>query len=182
MINRVIPFLIFIIVLFMTSCEPSVPESEYASEMRTTIEQLSRWQIHYKDFETLLMEPGASPGGLSRIEMIELYNIATTYQISRDDYVDMGFLPLDILVGDAGKFAREGRGIEEILMTVKPDEEMQSTHQAVLECLQTRVAFAEGLVSSIKELVPVDLSGDVAVCVTFEADLEKLTTYVNAEQ
>lgn len=179
MIQKVLPFLIVTIMFFITSCGTTAPQSKYASEMEQTVEQLSKWQIHYEDFETLLMLPGATPGGLSRIEMIELYNMATTYQITRDDFVDMGFAPLDILVGDASKFAREGRGIEETLSAVTPDEEIQTAHQAVLKCLQTRVAFAEGLASSIRELVPVDLSGDTLPCSTFDADLEKLTTYVN---
>jgi hypothetical protein len=181
MIKRAIPFLITIM-FFITSCGPSAPQSKYAADMESTIEQLSKWHIHYKDFETLLMAPDATPSGFSRIEMIELYNMAATYQITREDFVDMGFLPLDVLVGDANKFAREGRGIEETLLAVTPDEAIQTTHQAVLECLQTRVAFAEGLAASIRDLVPVDLSGDVSVCGTFDADLEKLTAYVNANQ
>jgi hypothetical protein len=45
--------------------------------------------------------------------------------------------------------------------------------------MQTRVAFAEGLSSSLKNLEPVDLSGDTSPCNSFDADLEKLTTYVN---
>lgn len=182
MIKRALPFLIITLLFSMTSCGASAPQSRYASVMEPTIEQLSRWQVHYQDFETLLMAPGANPSGFSRIEMIELYNMATAYQISREDFVEMGFQPLDVLVGDANKFAREGRGIEKMLLAVTPDEEIQAAHQAILECLQTRVAFAEGLAASIRDLVPVDLSGDTSPCSTFDADLEKLTAYVNGHK
>jgi hypothetical protein len=147
--------------------------------MQPAVEQLAKWQIHYQDFETLLLEPGASPGGLSRLDMIELYNMATAYKITRDDYADMGFLPLDALVGDAGKFAREGQSIEGLLTAATPDQEIQATHEAVLKCGQTRVAVGEGMASAIRDLGPVDLSGDISVCNTFEDNLEKLTAYVN---
>lgn len=179
MIKKALPFLIVTVLFIITSCGGSAPQSKYASEMEPTVEQLARWQIHYQDLETLLMAPDATPSGFSRIEMIELYNMATVYQITREDFVEMGFQPLDVLVGDANKFVREGRGIEEILLASTPDDDIQATHQAVLKCLQTRIAFADGLASSIRDLVPVDLSGDVSVCGTFESDLEKLTTYVN---
>ena len=180
MIKKALPFFIVTVMFFTTSCgTPSTPKSRYTSDMAPAVEQLAKWNIHWGDFETLLMDPSATQNGMSRLDMIELYNMATSYEISRDDYVDMGFLPLDILVGDANKFAREGQGLIDAISAVTPDNEIQETHQAVLKCVQTRVAFAEEVSTSIRELEPVDLSGDVSPCGNFDADLEKLTTYVN---
>lgn len=179
MIKKAQPLLIFTIMFFMTSCGTSIPQSAYASAMGPTMDPLSKWQIHYNDFETLLLDTGASANGMSRLEMIELYNMATQYQVTRDDYIDMGFLPLDSLVGDAGKFAREGQSLIDALSAVNPDKEIQETHQAVLKCLQTRVALAEEISTSIRDLEPVDLSGDASPCSNFNADLETLNTYVN---
>ncbi len=179
MIKKALPFLIVTIIFFMASCGASVPQSAYVSEMGPTMDPLSKWQIHYNDFETLLLDTSGSANGMSRLEMIEFYNMATQYKVTRDDYIDMGFLPLDSLVGDAGKFAREGQSLIDALTAVTPDQEIQETHQAVLKCLQTRVAFAEEISTSIRDLEPVDLSGDASPCSNFDADLEKLTTYVN---
>jgi hypothetical protein len=179
MIKKALPFFIVTIIFFITSCGAPAPQSEYASQMDPTMGQLATWKTHYGDFETLLLDTSGSPSGLSRLEMLELYNMATQYKVSRDDYVNMGFLPLDSLVGDAGKFAREGQSLIDSLSAVTPDEEIQETHQAVLKCIQTRVAFAEEISTSIRDLEPVDLSGDTTPCSNFDADLEKLTTYVN---
>src|SRR5512146_2627219 len=105
MIKKALPFLIVTLMFFITSCgTPAAPKSGYASAMAPAVEQLAKWKIHYGDFETLLLDTSGSPNGMSRLEMIELYNMATQYKVTRDDYINMGFLPLDILVGDAGKF------------------------------------------------------------------------------
>jgi hypothetical protein len=181
MIKKALPFLIFIIMFFISSCGPSVPNTGYASDMGPVMEKLSKWQTHYQDFETLLTEPGSPQGGMSRLEMIDLYNMATAYKITREDYVNMGFLPLDILVGDANKFAREGQGLIDTLSSVTPDDKIQATHQAILKCIQTRVAFAEGISSSLKKLEPIDLSGDTSPCANIDADLQKLAAYVNGK-
>ena len=179
MIKKALPFLIVTILFLIASCGTPAPRSGYASSISPAVEQLAKMKIHWGDFETLLMDPSATQNGMSRLDMLELYNMATAYQISRDDYVDMGFVPLDILVGDANKFAREGQGLIDTLSALAPDEEIQATHQAVLKCVQIRVAFAEELSTSIRDLEPVDLSGDFSPCSSFDADLEKLTTYVN---
>jgi hypothetical protein len=180
MIKKALPFLIVTIMFFITSCgTPAAPKSGYASAMAPSVEQLAKWKTHYGDFETLLLDTSGSPNGMSRLEMIELYNMATQYKVTRDDYITMGFLPLDALVGDAGKFAREGQSLIDALAAVTPDKEIEETHQAVLKCVQTRVTFAEGISTSIRDLKPVDLSGDVSPCSNFDADLEKLTAYVN---
>jgi len=183
MIKKALPFLIATIVFIITSCgTASAPKSAYASDMAPAVEQLAKWQLHYGDFETLLTEPSDSQNGMSRIEMIELYNMATEYKISREDYLNMGFVPLDALVGDANKFAREGKSLIDTLSAVTPDKEMQATHQDILKCVQTRVAFAEEISSSIKNLDPVDLSGDMSPCTNVDADLEKLKAYVNGHK
>ncbi len=172
--------LIVTIMFFIISCgAPAAPNSGYVSAMAPAVEQLAKWKIHYGDFETLLLDTGGSPNGMSRLEMLELYNMATQYKVTRDDYINMGFLPLDILVGDAGKFAREGQSLVDALSAATPDKEIEETHQAILKCVQTRVAFANEISTSIRDLQPVDLSGDVSPCSNFDADLEKLTAYVN---
>jgi hypothetical protein len=182
MIKKAVPFLIFTVLFFMTSCGTSAPKTGYVSDMAPVVEQLSRWQTHYQNFESLLMESSDNQGGMSRLEMIDLYNMATGYKISREDYVNMGFLPLDALVGDGNKFARESHALIDSLSAITPDEKIQDTHQAILKCVQTRVAFAEEISSSIRDLEPIDLSGDASPCATFDADMEKLTTYVNANK
>jgi hypothetical protein len=181
MIKKAVPFLIFTIMFFLTSCGGSAPETGYASEMGLMTEQLSNWETHYKDFETLLMDP-TGQNGMSRLDMIELYNMATGYKITRQDYVNMGFLPLDALIGDGNKFAREGQSLIDTLSKVTPDKEMQDTHQAILKCVQTRVAFAEEISSSLRNLEPIDLNGDTTPCGNFDADLKKLTDYVHANK
>src|SRR5512139_1257955 len=179
MIKKALPFLIVAILFLIAACGTPAPKSGYVSDISPAVEQLAKLNIHWGDFETLLMDPSATQNGMSRLDMIELYNMATSYKISREDYVDMGFVPLDILVGDANKFAREGQGLIDTLSALTPDEEIQAAHQAVLKCIQTRVAFAEEISTSIRDLEPVDLSGDVSPCSNFDADLETLTTYVD---
>ena len=175
-------FILITALLLLTACRASAPQSSYVSAMEPVVGQLARWQIHFGDFETRLTAPGASPSGMSLAEMIDFYNMATQYQITREDYANMGFSPLDLLVGDANKFAKEGRGIQDLLTAATPDEDIKAVHEAVLSCVKTRVAFAEGISSSIRDLVPVDMSGDVSVCDNFDTDLQKLTDYVKANQ
>ena len=182
MIKRAMPFLMIAVVFLMTSCGTSTsPQSEYASQLAPALEMLSKFQDHYVKFESLLTEPvsGAGGSGMSRLDMIELYNLATEYNITREDYVTLGFMPLDMLVGESNKLAREGTDILAILSDVTPEASVQTIHQAVLQCVQTRVDFAESLATSIKNLGPVELSGDASVCSTFDADLEKITSYVS---
>jgi hypothetical protein len=179
MIKRAAPFLIAFLMFLTASCGTSAPLNSYVADMQPTMEQLAKWQVHYTNFEALLTDPGAIPNGMSRLDMIELYNMATGYKITREDYVSMGFSPLDLLVGEANKVATEGRSIEQILSASTPDDEIKASHETVLKCVQTRAAFVEGLSAAIRDLVPVDLSGDASACNTFDADLAKLTAYVN---
>ena len=41
----------------------------------------------------------------------------------------------------------------------KPDDEIQAAHQAVLKCVQIRVAFANEISTSIRDLEPVERPG-----------------------
>src|SRR5262245_44574001 len=110
MMKKFIYFLIVTTIFLMASCGTSaLPQKSYVSQMEPAIEKLSKWQDHYIKFETLLTEPisASSGGGMSRLEMIELYNMATEYKITREDYVNMGFMPLDDLVGESTKVAKE---------------------------------------------------------------------------
>ena len=66
--------------------------------MQPAIEQLTKWEAVNIDLASLLIDPEKSSTGVPRMQMIELYNIATGYKITRDDYVGMGFQPLDVLV------------------------------------------------------------------------------------
>lgn len=183
MFKKALPFLVVTLLIFMTSCgTSSAPKTGYASDMVPAVEQLAKWKIHYGDFETLLVDPTKGQNSMSRLEMIDLYNMATSYKITREDYVNLGFAPLDTLVGDANKFAREGHALIDTLSALKPDAEIQGTHQAVLNCVKTRVVFAEEISSSLRDLEPVDLSGDTSPCNNFDADLKKLTDYVNTNK
>jgi hypothetical protein len=184
MIKRSLPFLIATMMFLIAACGTSVPPSSYASAMEPAIETLARWQDVNTDLEGLLTDPGKSSSGVPRIQMIELYNLATEYKITRDDYVGMGFQPLDILVGDAHKIAQEGHTLLETLSAVVPVPETEAAHQAVVKCIQERVAFAEGLEKSLKQLTPVDLNlyDQATDCVSFDANLEKLNSFVKANR
>jgi hypothetical protein len=181
MIKRAVPVLITILMFLTTSCGASSLQTNYAAEMQPAIEKLPAWQTAYTALEMDLTDPGTTTNNMSRLEMIELYNMAAEYKITRDDYANLGFASLDLLVGDANKVATQGRNILDTLSTVTPAQETESAHQSVVKCMQARVAFAEGLSASIKNLGPIDLSqfGNSNDCSTFDADLQKLTAYVN---
>ncbi len=65
------------------------------------------------------------------------------------------------------------------LSSVTPDQDIKSVHETVLKCVEARSGFADRLSAAIKDLGPVDLSGDDSVCQTFDASLKQLTDYVN---
>jgi hypothetical protein len=177
-------FFVIAAMMLMASCSVSSPSSAYASGMQPTIEKLKNWQAVNAELEGLLTDGTQSSTGVPRIQMIELYNLATEYKITRDDYVSMGFQPLDFLVGDAHKITQQGHDILDALSKVTPVQETEAAHQSVAKCIEARVALAEELESSLKELTPVDLSlyDNSSVCASFDADLEKLTTYMNANK
>ena len=180
--KRIIPFLLASMMFLMASCgTSSSPQNNYASEMQPAIEQLTKWEAVNIDLASLLIDPEKSSTGVPRMQMIELYNIATGYKITRDDYVGMGFQPLDVLVGDATKIAKDGHSILDTLSAATPVPELEAAHQGIAKCIQERSAFAEELESSLKELSPIDLTlyDNSPDCASFDANLEKLTTYVN---
>jgi len=181
--KKVVPFLIAI-VFFMSACATASPKSNYAAKASPAIEKLSQWQTTYTKLVTLLNDPVTAVNGndISRLEMIELYNMAITYKISREDYVNLGFSPLDEIVGESNKLATEGREIQDILSSATPDTSIRAAHETVLKCVQTRSKYAGDLASAIKDLKPVDMNGDDTICNTFDADLQKLTTYLNANK
>ncbi len=181
--KKIVPFLIAI-VFFMSACGAASPKSNYAAEASPAIEKLSNWQTTYTKLVTLLNDPVTDVNGnnISRLQMIELYNMAMDYKISREDYVNLGFSPLDELVGQSNKLATEGKDIQNILSSATPDTSIQAAHETILKCVQTRSKYAADLASAIKDLKPVDLNGDDTICNTFDADLQKLTTYVNTNK
>lgn len=169
----------------MASCGTSVsPQNSYASQMTPALEKLATWQKHNTTIEGLFNDPvtAANGVGMSRMEMLDLYNMATEYKITREDYVNLGFSQLDVLVGEAVKVANTGKEIESLMSSLTPDQEIQTAHETVLKCVQARSAFADKLSSSIRDLGPVDLSGDDSVCKTFDASLKEVTDYVNGQQ
>ena len=184
MIKRALPFLVLIFMFLIASCGTSAIQNNYATQMEPAIRQLENWQSVNADLEGLLTDSQLSSSGVPRLQMIELYNLAAEYKITRDDYVGMGFQPLDILVGDAHKISQQGHKLIETLSAVKPVQETQAAHQTVVKCIQERVAFAEELESSLKELSPVDLSlyDKASDCGALDTNLQKLTDYVNANK
>jgi hypothetical protein len=175
-------FFILILVLLSACSAFTSPQKSYATAMEPAVEQLSKWQNDFSEFETLLTETLDADSGITRLQMIELYNIGVDeYQITRDQYSQLGLNSLDALVGPAVGLSKDGKAILETLSAVTPVEGIQDDHQVVLDCLQARVAFADELSSSIKDLSAIDMNkaGDLIACEPFAASLEKLTTFVN---
>ena len=181
MIKKVLIFFAVTALFVITSCGPSTsPQKSYAAEMSPAIELLNKWQADYTALEALLTDTLSGSSATSRLQMIELYNIATELQITRDDYMSLGFSPLDDLVSPSVKFSKDGHAILDIISDVIPVEETETVHQSVLKCVQTRVLFAEELSAAIKKLGPIDMSkaGALSSCDTFEASLETLTAFI----
>ncbi len=172
--------------LFVTaSCMATTPQKSYVAEMQPALELLEEWQNDYDEIEILLTEPLDSATGITRLQLIEFYNIATEeYQITRDEYSKVGLMPLDALAGPSINSSKDGQSILKILSSVTPMEEIQADHQAVVDCVQTRVGFADELSSSIKDLNTIDMNkaGELVSCDTFDASLEKITAFVNENE
>jgi len=150
--------------------------------MQPAIELLEKWQNDYLSLETMLTDPLDASSDITRSQLIELYNIATTeYHITRDDYSKLGLMPLDALVGPSVNLSKDGQSILKILTAVSPAAAIQADHQIVLECVQSRIAFADELSSSIKGLSDIDMTkaGDLVSCEPFDVSLQKLTAFVN---
>ena len=182
MLKRLIPFLMVTLVFVIASCVPATtPQNTYAAKMQPAIELLAKSQNDFSSLEALLTEQLDSATGVTRLQLIDLYNVAMEYQISRDDYSNLGLMPLDALVAPAVKLSKDGKSILDSLAEVTPLEDMQADHQVILDCLQKRIAFADELASSIKELNAIDMNraGELFACDQFDASLEKVTTFVD---
>jgi len=185
MIKRLVSLRIVAVLFVIASCVPATtPQNRYATEMLPALTLLEKWQDDFTNIETLLTEPLDPTTGITRLQLIELYNLAMEYQISREDYSSLGLMSLDALVGPSANLSRDGQSILDILSEVTPVEEIQADHQVILECLQTRIAFADELASSIKKLSAIDMSkaGDLDACDPFDESLEKLTVFVDEER
>jgi hypothetical protein len=180
MTKKVISFLVVAAMFLMASCSAS-PQKRYATEMEPAIELLVKWQSDFADFQTLLNDSASSSSGIAPIQIIEFYNIATQYTITKDDYKTMGFSPLDAIVNPAVELSTDGKNILNIISIVTPVEEIQAAHEAIVKCVQMRVGLTEELSSAITALRPIDLSqiGDASDCDTFDAAFGKLTTFVD---
>lgn len=182
MIKKIVPFLMVAILFFATSCGISTtPQQRYASEIQPALELLIKWQNDFSSLETLLTEELDPATGITRLQMIELYNLATEYQITRDEYSQLGLMPLDALVAPSVNISKDGQKILEIFSAATAVEEIQETHQVVLDCVQTRIAFADEVSSSIKDMTSIDMSkaGALVACDPFDTSMQKLTTFVN---
>ncbi|MGE5374127.1 MAG: hypothetical protein ACM3XO_03650 [Bacteroidota bacterium] len=180
--KRILLSLVAATVFLLAACgKAASPRSGYAAQMAPAMEKLTTWQGTNARLETLFNESVtvANGAGMTRMEMIDLYNMATDYKITREDYINLGFSPLDAVARESLKVANEGKEVESLLSSVTPDQDIKSAHEAILQCIQTRSAFAQKLSSAIKNLGPVDLSEDDSVCKTFDASLKQVTDYVN---
>ena len=152
--------------------------------MQPVIEPLAKFQSDFSSLETLLTEPLDQATGVTRLQLIDLYNVAMEYQISRDDYSNLGLMPLDALVAPAVKLSKDGKSILDSVAEVTPVEDMQADHQVISDCLQKRIAFADELASSIKELSAIDMNkaGELVACDQFDTSVEKLTAFVDGNK
>jgi hypothetical protein len=186
MIKRVIPLLIVPVLFIVTSCGvATTAQDQYAVEMKSALQLLAESQDDYANLESLLTVPLDPATGVTRLQMIELYNIAAEeFQIGRDDYFSLGLNALDALVGPSIDFSKDGQEILKILLEVAPVEEIQTDHQNVLECVQTRVAFADELSSSLKELSAIDMTkaGDLVACESFDTSLGNIKAFANGSK
>ncbi|HSJ89071.1 MAG TPA: hypothetical protein VK909_17810 [Anaerolineales bacterium] len=180
--KRVTPCLVVLVVLVMASCAPAgTPQNTYAAQMQPAIASLTKFQDDFTSLETLLTEQLDPSTGVTRLQLIDLYNISMEYKITRDEYSKLGLMPLDALVAPAVKVSKDGKSILETLSAVTPTEDLKADHQVVLDCVQSRIAFAEELSSSIKELSAIDMSkaGDLVACDQLDASVGKLTAFVD---
>ena len=166
----------------LTSCmaAPS-PENSYATAMQPALERLEEWQGDLTSMETLLTESLDATTGITRLQLIELYNIAMEYQITRDEYSRLGLMPLDALVAPAVKISKDGRSILDTLSAIEPTDDLRADHQVLVDCVQSQVAFADELSSSIKALNAIDMNkaGELVACDQFDASLQKLSAFID---
>jgi len=171
-----------VIVLFLlSSCTASTPQHTYATEMQTAIELLPEWESDFVELGVLLTEELDASTGITRLDVIELYNMAMEYEINRDEYSRLGLSSLDALVAPSASISKDGHSILDILSAAAPVEEIQSDHQVLLDCVQSRIAFADELSSSVRDLSDIDMerAAELIACDPFETSLEKVTSFVN---
>jgi hypothetical protein len=150
--------------------------------MTSAVEQLAEWQTDFAELENLLTEALDPSTGITRLQLIELYNIGTSeYQITRDEYSKLGLMPLDALVGPSVSLSNDGQSILDVLSAVTPVDELKEDHQILIDCVQVRIALADEFSAAIKDLRAIDMNkaGDLLACEPFEATLQKVTTFVN---
>src|SRR5512145_886521 len=165
--KKIVSFMMVVVLFVLTSCKTATtPQQSYAAGMQPALEQIETWQGEFSDLDVLLTEELDPTTGVNRLQLIELYNMAMEYQINRDEYTRLGLTPLDGLVGASVDVAKHGKAILEIVSSVTPVEELQFDHQVILDCVQTRVAFADELSSSIKDLSAIDMNkaGELIAC------------------
>jgi hypothetical protein len=178
-------FIAIVVLSLLSSCGTlASPETSYARQMEPAVEPLKAWQNEFSALESLLTDQLDSSSGITRLQLIELYNVAMEYEITRDDYAQLGLSPLDALVGPAVGISRDGDSLLKSLSAVTPVDEMKEAHQAILDCLGVRIAFADELSSSIKDLSAIDMdkAGELVACDPFDAAVEKLATFVSEHQ
>jgi len=171
-----------VIVLFtLSSCTAATPQEEYATAMEKAMEQLPVWQDDFVELGGLLTQVLDPSTGITRLELIELYNMAMEYQINRDEYSRLGLSPLDALVAPSSAISKDGQSILAILQAATPVEEIQNEHQVLLDCVQVRIAFADELATNIRGLSSIDMerAAELIACDPFETSLAKVTTFVN---
>ena len=182
MIRKLISLTGVLVLFLLTSCGTlTSPETTYAREMEPAVKPLKAWQSEFSQLEELLTDQLDPSTGITRLQLIELYNVAMEYQITRDEYAQLGLSPLDALVGPAVRISKDGSSLLKTLSAVTPVDEIKDDHQAILDCLGVRIAFAEELSSSIKDLSAIDMdkAGELVACDPFDTSVEKLAAFVN---
>lgn len=181
MIKKLVSFMMVIVLFVLSSCSTSTPEHTYATEMQTAMELLPQWDSDFVQLGVLLTEELDPSTGITRLDLIELYNMAMEYQIDRDEYSRLGLSSLDALVAPSAKISKDGHPILDALAAATPVEQTQFDHQVLLDCVQTRIAFVDELSSSIRDLSAIDMerAAELIACDPFETSLQKVTTFVN---
>lgn len=181
MIKKLVSFMMVIVLFVLSSCTATTPQHTYATELQAAIRLLPEWQSDFVELGGLLTQELDPSTGITRLELIELYNIAMEYQIDRDEYSRLGLSALDALVPPSSNISKDGGKIQEILLAATPVEEAQFDHQVLLDCVQTRIAFADELATSIRGLDAIDMekAAELIACDPFESSLETLTAFVN---
>jgi hypothetical protein len=167
--------------LVLSSCTASTPQHTYATDMQTAVELLPEWESDFVALGVLLTEELDASTGITRLDLIELYNMAMEYQINRDEYSRLGLSALDALVAPSANISKDGQSILDTLSAAAPVEDIQFDHQVLLDCVRSRIAFADELSSSVRDLTAIDMerAAELIACDPFETSLKKVTSFVN---